>query len=242
MNDIPKDYRRWKGLRAGLDVIATLSMIVAAVAMVRVSLQHPSDTNAGRELPVPSAPISLHGVPVQGSEDAKVGAVEFSDFQCPYCGQFARDVWPVIKSEYVDTGRVRIAFRHLPLTRIHSEAWQAAEAAECAFQQGRFWEMHDALFTDPRDLTAAALDRRVMAIGLNPASFASCLRGTAKTRIEEDAAMAAKLGIRGTPTLLVGHVERDGRLRVRRISAGARSVADIRALLDGVLAEAERGS
>lgn len=87
-------------------------------------------------------------LPVLGKKDAKVTIVEFSDFQCPFCKQFFSETLPQLKKEYIDTGKVKLFYRQFPLTSIHPNAQIAAEAAECANEQGKFWEYHDILFTN----------------------------------------------------------------------------------------------
>ncbi len=85
-------------------------------------------------------------LPVLGNDDAKITIIEFSDFQCPFCKQFYTDTLPQLKSEYLDTGKAQLTFRHYPLTSIHPNAETAHRASECANEQGKFWEYHDLLF------------------------------------------------------------------------------------------------
>lgn len=85
-------------------------------------------------------------LPVLGKDSAKLTIVEFSDFQCPFCESFFTGTYPQLKKNYIDTGKVKLAFRHYPLTGIHPNAQRAHEAAECANEQGKFWEYHDLLF------------------------------------------------------------------------------------------------
>lgn len=87
-------------------------------------------------------------LPLLGKKSAKVTIVEFSDFQCPFCKQFFTDTLSQLTKEYIDTGKVKLYYRQFPLTSIHPNAQIAAEAAECANEQGKFWEFHDILFTN----------------------------------------------------------------------------------------------
>lgn len=89
--------------------------------------------------------IDIGDSPVLGESGAKVTIVEFSDFECPYCARHFTQTWPKIKSEYLDKGLIKLIFKNYPLT-FHTNAQKAAEAAECAKEQGKFWEMHDKLF------------------------------------------------------------------------------------------------
>jgi len=84
--------------------------------------------------------------PQLGSKDAKVTLVEFTDYQCPYCGKHASSTGKQIKSDYIDTGKIKFVLKDFPLTSIHPNAFKAAEAARCAGEQGKYWEMHDKLF------------------------------------------------------------------------------------------------
>lgn len=138
--------------RAMLDVLATIAMIATAGVVIWSVLTRPATSAPVRpSIPPPTAPLSLDNLPMLGSPEASVVMLIFSDFECPYCGTFAADTMPTLKHDYVDTGKVRVAFRHLPLP-IHSRAQRAAESAECAQRQGRFWAMHDLQFQVPMRL------------------------------------------------------------------------------------------
>lgn len=90
--------------------------------------------------------VNIDGAYSKGSNDAKVTIVEFSDFQCPYCARFYSETLGQIIKDYVDTGKVRFVYKHFPLISIHPLAQKAGEAAACAGEQGKFWEMHDLMF------------------------------------------------------------------------------------------------
>ena len=92
------------------------------------------------------ADVAKGQLPVLGKSDAKLTIIEFSDFQCPFCERFYLDTLPQLKKDYIDTGKVQLAFRHFPIASIHPNAKTAHEAAECANEQGKFWEYHDLLF------------------------------------------------------------------------------------------------
>lgn len=101
------------------------------------------------QTPSPSkVTVSTGHLPVLGKKNAKVTIVEFSDFQCPFCKQFFTQTFPEIKKTYIDTGKAKLYFRQYPLTSIHPNAQLAAEASECANDQGKFWEFHDLLFSN----------------------------------------------------------------------------------------------
>ena len=135
--------------------------------------------------------------PQRGSDDAAVTIVEFSDFQCPFCGRFS----PVVKEVLEKYPKqVRLIYRHLPLTKLHPNAQKAAEAAVCAQDQGKFWEMHDLMFAEQNTLGEDALKEKAKRLGLDSKSFDECLGGgKAGDVVQRDASAADQLGIGGTP-------------------------------------------
>ncbi len=142
--------------------------------------------------------------PALGSGSAPVTIVEFSDFQCGFCRRFWAETLPKLKQTYIDEGKVRFIYRHFAILGKHSE--QAALAAECAAEQGKFWEYHDQLFKNQGGLafTETKLRRYARDIGLTPGIFGTCL-GTGKYRekVEGETTAAANLGGRGTPFFIV---------------------------------------
>jgi protein-disulfide isomerase len=152
-------------------------------------------------LDAPRLTVDPDKAPAQGPASAPVTIVEYSDFQCPYCSRAAAALRQV-RQHYGD--RVRLVFRNFPLTQIHPNAQKAAEAASCASEQGRFWEMHDRLFEKQEQLAPADLKRYASDLGLNAAAFARCLdSGKAAKRVQQDVAAAEQLGVRGTPGIFV---------------------------------------
>jgi predicted DsbA family dithiol-disulfide isomerase len=131
---------------------------------------------------------SYAGQPTLGAVNARVRIVEFADFQCPYCVRAAFDVLPRIVADFGD--RVLIVFRNFPLTEMHPNAYPAAEAAECAYQQGAFWQYHDRLFANQGALDVASLKGYAAAIGLDTAAFDECL-DSGRTAPAVDADIAA---------------------------------------------------
>lgn len=139
----------------------------------------------------------------KGQATAKVVMVEFSDFQCPYCGRYATETFPQIDKDYIKTGKVRYIFYHYPLT-FHQYAQKAAEAAECAGEQGKFWEMHDKLFKTQDKLTVADLKQDATTLGLNAANFNTCLdSGKYEDQVQADFTLGQNVGVQGTPAFFV---------------------------------------
>jgi len=139
--------------------------------------------------------------PARGPENAPVTIVEFSDFECPFC----KRIHPTLK-QVLDTyeGKVRLVFRHLPLTSIHPNAQKAAEASLCAGEQGQFWAMHDAMFEGTGGLAVASLKATAADIGLDTEAFAQCLdSGDKADEVAVDLEVARGLGLSGTPALFI---------------------------------------
>jgi len=170
-----------------------------------------------------------YATPTKGDPQAPVTIVEYGDFQCPSCGAFFRTVEPELVRQYVDTGKAKLQFKHFPW--IGSESRRAAEAASCAFAQGRFWEYHDALYQSQRgENTGGFSDQNLKAVasglGLDPAAFASCFDGGAyRAAVEADRQEVSRLGLTGTPTFLING---------QRV-VGAQSLATFKAVLDAKL-------
>lgn len=142
-----------------------------------------------------------------GRADAPVVIVEFSDLQCPYCRRFHQQTLPWLRKEYIDTGKVRFESRDYPL-EFHAQALAAALLARCAAREGKFWELREAVFGVQGSLAADGLDQAAKAVGLAPELRARCDSDAATTtqtiRAETEAGQA--IGVRGTPSFLVGRV------------------------------------
>ena len=152
--------------------------------------------------------VSVDDDPVIGSANAPLTIIEFSDYQCPFCQRFHQETWPQLKADYVDTGKVKFVYRDYPLP-FHQNAEIAAEAANCAGEQGKYWEMHDELFAkgsgDGTGLDAASLKSYAAGLGLNAATFATCLDGSKyASEIQKDTADGSTAGVSGTPTFYIG--------------------------------------
>jgi protein-disulfide isomerase len=171
-------------------------------------------------VPLPVDPVSLEGAALRGSRGARVVMIEFQDVQCPSCGRFTRETWPSVLHDYVETGKVLVAFRHFPLEPIHPNAVGAAAAAECAGRQAKFWEMQDRLFKAPSELDPEHVREYARSLGLAMDAFDGCLP-EALGRVHEDVAEATKLGVTSTPTFLFGTIEADGRVKVATRLSGA---------------------
>jgi protein-disulfide isomerase len=139
--------------------------------------------------------------PTTGAANAPVTLVEFSDFQCPFCARVIPAIDGVRKN-YAD--KVKIVFHQYPLTQIHPYAQKAAEAALCAKEQGKFWEMHDLLFKEQEKLEVADLKDKATRAGVNAEQFNSCLDGgKMAAKVAEEVDLGTKVGVSGTPALFL---------------------------------------
>jgi protein-disulfide isomerase len=144
--------------------------------------------------------VNLAGAPIRGDQDAKVTIVAFSDFQCPFCNRVNPTLAKLLETY---PGKVRVAFKHLPL-RIHPDAPAAHAAAEAAGRQGKFWEMYDKIFAAQRDLKPETFERYAQELALDVAKFKRDVADAAvKQRIDADMREAEKLGVAGTPAFFI---------------------------------------
>jgi protein-disulfide isomerase len=144
----------------------------------------------------------------EGNEDALVTLVEYADYQCPYCGE----AHPVIKRLQKSLGtKLRFVFRNFPLTHAHPYALLAAQAAEAAALQGKFWEMHDMIFENQEKLEPEVLPLWAHEVGLNMNQFAKAVsEGKVTKRIEEDHASGVESGVGGTPSFFINGTRYEG--------------------------------
>jgi protein-disulfide isomerase len=225
----------------------TIFLLMAAVLLGACTTPKPAPASAGEPVPAEThqrssrssgmayqegavsiariAPptISLAGAHRMGSAQAKIGNVEFSDYQCPYCRGFHDQVFPRLKKEYVDTGIVQYIHKDLPLRSIHPQALPAAHAASCAGAQQRFWPMLEALYANSGQLAPALYPQLGRELGLDEAKFTACLGDASREQvIMRDVIEARGLGITGTPSFVIGRVQGDV-LTVARMAKGAAS-------------------
>lgn len=236
---------RFDRIRPVLDLVATALVIVTAVAVLALTAatwnerqtngrlsEDPSLGPAQFPLQPPDLPQVISGSPTAGSPGASLAVIEYGDFQCQYCAQFAKDVWPLVKSKYVDTGMVRFAFKHLPLAP-DGRSRTAALAAECAHRQGRFMEMRDLLFMGgPAVWTANSLET-AHRLSLNHLAFTECLAGSeAAASIDRDISSAMAIGVVATPWFLVGRLTDGEMVTAERVLIGMTSFDEFEAVFD----------
>jgi protein-disulfide isomerase len=183
------------------------------------------------------AMVSLSGRPMLGHQEAPLTLVEFSDYQCPHCRRLFGTTLPALKAEYIDTGKLRYVFRDFPLDRIHPFARKAAEAANCAGDQGQYWEMHDLLFQNPKALQVGQLKAYARRFDLDAAAFDACLdQSKYAAHVQQDVDDGAAAGVQGTPGFFLGRTRADGMLQGTTIK-GAQPMTVFRPIIERLLAE-----
>ncbi len=174
---------------------------------------------------------------VQGSENAPLWIVEVSDFQCPFCRAWHEATYPEVVKEFVQTGKVRLAYINFPITG-HRNAWPAAEAAMCAAAQGHFWPMHDALFATQTEWESledpgTVFDSLATSVGVDLQPYHDCISGhETRALIQADMDRARESGVNATPTFIIGD----------QSISGAQPIQVFRRLIDEALKKSGQGS
>lgn len=184
--------------------------------------------NAGGE----KVAVAVDDDPFLGEKKAPITMIEFSDFQCPFCRSFWKETLPLIKSNYIDTGKIRFVYRDFPLS-FHPGAQTAAQAAECAEEQDKYWEMHDKIFYEQDkegqgtiQFSKTEVVKWAGQIGLKMNKFNQCLdSGKYKAEVEKDFADGSAAGVSGTPSFFI-----NGRLLV-----GAQPFSVFQEAIEGAL-------
>ncbi|MCU0648246.1 MAG: DsbA family protein [Gemmatimonadaceae bacterium] len=188
----------------------------------------------------PSIPLPKAEGYVKGRPDAPVEIIEYADFECPGCGQFAAVTEPDIRSKLIDTGEARFRFMDHPLIEIHQNTMAASLAAACANEQGKFWEMHDRIFMGQPDWSGYAtanpkkfFKQYAGELGADVAKWEQCFDDQKLVaQIEANRNEGLQRGIRSTPTFIVGG----------RMLTGAPTYDNIKALVDSAKADAGKGA
>lgn len=180
--------------------VASIAVIAIAVVIYFFVLSPPKYST-----------VTMHSEHFLGAENASVVIVDYSDFQCRFCGVFYQQTKPQLIREYVDTGQVKFVYKHFPLAQIHQYSQKAAEASECAAEQGKFWEYHNMLFENQNALFTSSLKRYASDTGLDRAAFDACLdSGAMAPRVRADFEEGREKGVRSTPTFFVNNVRIEG--------------------------------
>lgn len=220
----------FKRIKSGLDILANSAIVIVAVLLLWTLLKPDAGADDGVD--------ALEDVAMSASLLTKrVGTgdrilLEFADFQCLYCAEYALEDLPRLKQELVDAGRLSYAYLHFPLKGIHPEAAMAGVAAECAGQQERFWEMHDRLFANQRRLSNKEFAGQARAIGLDSTQFGECMQSEeAAAAVETDFKQGLALGVKATPTFFIGTIGADGMVELSSRMRGQVTLEGIEAAL-----------
>jgi protein-disulfide isomerase len=225
-----------EALRKGQEAIERQLDEIKALLQARPAAAPAAAPAAPSPSNVAGMEFDLRDTPIKGQTNAALTLIEFTDYQCPYCSRFTVNTLPEIMKTYIDSGKVRLALMDLPLEAIHANAFKAAEATQCAREQGKFWEMHDRLFANQQQLDP--LKPHAEALSLDVAKFEACLdSGRHAEGVRADMALAQKAGISGTPSFVLARTDTANPNKVTGISVlrGAQAFNAFKTAIDGAL-------
>ncbi|MEZ5317885.1 MAG: DsbA family protein [Vicinamibacterales bacterium] len=194
------------GIALAVVALGALALVYTSltreIAQLRTSLRLMTAEVAGmRRTPV----VDVAGAPAKGSPDAVLTLIEYSDYECPFCIAHFQRTMPELQKKYIDTGFIRYVFRDFPVDENHPEAIRAHIASRCAGEQGRFWNLHDRLFSAPGTHTPEALAAKAAEAGLDTERYAACVAsGRYTDDIRRVASQAVNMGANGTPAFFIG--------------------------------------
>lgn len=182
--------------------------------------------------------LDVGDAPAKGQADAPLTLVEYTDYQCPFCARHSQTVLPQLVKNFIDTGKVRYVLRDFPLASIHPHAAKAHEAAHCAGEQGKYWELHDLLFANQKELQAEKLAGYAAAVGVADAgAFQACVdSGKYDEQTKTGVTEGTKVGVRGTPTFALGRTEANGTISAVKLIRGAQGVPAFAEQIQALLA------
>jgi protein-disulfide isomerase len=214
-------------------VVVGLLGLALAVIPGRSAQGHPTVARAA-DLAV----FDIAGKPFLGDGNAKLALIEFTDFQCPFCFRHLTQTFPQIDRDYIQTGKLRYIVRDFPLAN-HPQAFKAAEASHCAADQGKYWQMHQKLFSNQKALSLSAMVQFAGSLDMRTPAFEQCLRqGKYEMRVRQDFVEGLAAGVRGTPAFFLGVVDSAGRtVRSQSMITGAQPYSRFKAALDRLLAQ-----
>lgn len=221
------------GLRKELaDIKKELGDIKKDLAEIQGIIQRARRAQSGMR---GTARVSVSGKASLGSPDAPVTMVEFSDYQCPFCKRYVTMVFPAIKKNYIDTGKLKYIFSDFPIATLHPQAPKAHEAAHCAGEQNQYWAMHDILFENSKDLSVPSLKRYAEEVGLDGNQFNDCLQtGRYAGKVNQEIAEGRKAGMSGTPSFVIGP-SGSGEQITGTVVVGAQHAATFNQVIDKAL-------
>ncbi|MEX2270581.1 MAG: thioredoxin domain-containing protein [Vicinamibacterales bacterium] len=183
-----------------------------------------------------AASFPLGTAPSRGSAGARLVLVEFSDYECPFCIRHFMQTMPELEREYIATGKLRYVFMDFPIDQLHPAALKAHEAARCGGEQGKFWEVHQRLFTPAGTHGEDRLKALAAELGLDRAKFDACLdSGRMQAPVRASVDRAEQLGADGTPQMYLGITDANGTFQIIRSIRGAVPFAQLKQIIDGLL-------
>ena len=193
------------------DIIAELRQMKLLLQQQAALLQQLAQKGAPQAEPAPTrAKLNLEGFQMLGVKTAPLTMVEFTDYQCPFCQRFHTTSFSELKKAYIDTGKLRFYSRDLPLD-FHPNAMRAAQAARCAIEQGKYWQIRDVMGANPDKLDLEHLVGFAADLKMDTGSFRACVTSEKyKNAVQSDVVEAMKIGANGTPTFVVGKSTPEG--------------------------------
>jgi protein-disulfide isomerase len=185
--------------------------ILSELRQIRQLLQQQTARNAPPpEPPVQRATLKLDGLPMLGVKTAPITIVEYTDYQCPFCQRFHVTTFAELKKNYIDTGKVRFFSKDMPLD-FHPNAMRAAQAARCANEQGKYWQLRDVMGANPNNLDMDSIARFAGDLKMDADALRACVASDKyKSVVQNDMVEAMKIGATGTPTFVVGRTTAEG--------------------------------
>ncbi len=183
--------------------------------------------------------VPTDGEPSMGSPTARVTIMEVSDYHCPFCKRQTQQTFPQLNDEFIKTGKARYIFVDYPIAQLHPQAARAHEAAACAGEQGRFWQMHASLFASAPAKDDTALTSQARGAGADVARFTSCLSSGRHTApVQASVSRMEQLGIGGTPMTLIGLTPAPGQpMKVAKFVYGAKPYAEFKTAVESMLTQ-----
>jgi len=181
--------------------------------------------------------VAFDGANFKGNKNATLTLIEFADYQCPFCARFSRETFPQIERDYVATGRVKFVFSNFPLERHHPYAFKAAEAAQCAGEQRKFWEMHTRLFDLQDTRYFNDWSHHAQMLALDVTKFMQCLDSQATaSKVKNQLANGESAGVKVTPTFFLGFTESNvSQIKALQQIMGAKPYITFKEAFDGLL-------
>ncbi|HZF14463.1 MAG TPA: thioredoxin domain-containing protein [Steroidobacteraceae bacterium] len=202
-----------------------------------------ANTSAPAAVEEQNISVAIKGAPFIGRNDANLVLVEFFDYDCPFCARHVKQTMPQIKQDYVDTGKLKYVVRDYPIDSLHPDSFRKHEAALCAGDQGKYWEMRASLFGKPVDAADKDFSQLAKSLNLNAAQLSQCVANEKHAPdIRTDVADGGRAGVTGSPTFFLGTVDpKTAELRVLRVIRGARPYQDFKEAIDAALVASVNG-